>query len=153
MAGTQVHHIPKREPMSGDEILWVDTDMQFPALFHMAEPVCRLLLPVPPSTNNLFRNGSHGGRYKTKAYKAWIAEAGWEIMHQRPPTLHPPLRTCLRVLIEAPIGPNRDIDNVLKPLLDVLTTMGVYADDKLIDRLEIVRCNNCDKCTVSLWPM
>jgi Holliday junction resolvase RusA-like endonuclease len=138
MAGAQVNYLPKRF-IRGDP----DPDA----------PVCRLLLPVPPSTNNLFRNGSHGGRYKTKAYKAWIAEAGWEIMHQRPPTLHPPLRTCLRVLIEAPIGPNRDIDNVLKPLLDLLTTMGVYADDKLIDRLEIVRCNNCDKCTVSLWPM
>jgi Holliday junction resolvase RusA-like endonuclease len=118
-----------------------------------AEPVCRLLLPVPPSTNNLFRNGSHGGRYKTKAYKAWLTEACWEIKLQRPPTLHPPLRTCLRVLIEAPLGPNRDIDNGLKAVLDVLTTMGVYADDKLIDALEIVRCNNCDKCIVSLWPM
>jgi Holliday junction resolvase RusA-like endonuclease len=138
MAGAQVNYLPKRF-IRGDP----DPDA----------PVCRLLLPVPPSTNNLFRNGSHGGRYKTRAYKAWLTEACWEIKLQRPPTLHPPLRTCLRVLIEAPLGPNRDIDNGLKAVLDVLTTMGVYADDKLIDALEIVRCNNCDKCIVSLWPM
>ncbi len=41
----------------------------------------------------------------------------------------------------------------MKAILDLLTTMGVYVDDRLIDRLEIVRCGNCDKCTVSIWPM
>ncbi len=119
----------------------------------MPEPVCRLVLPIPPSTNNLFRGGARGGRYKTQAYKAWLTAAGWEVKLQRPPTLHPPLRTCLRVLVEAPFGPNRDLDNGLKAILDLLTTMGVYVDDKLIDDLRIVRCGNCDKCTVSIWPM
>ncbi len=119
----------------------------------MDEPTCRLVLPIPPSTNNLFRGGPRGGRYKTDAYKSWLDAAGWEIKLQRPPALHPPLRTCLRVLIEAPLGPNRDIDNALKPVLDVLVKMGVIVDDKLVDHLEIIRRGEAGKCAVSLWPM
>ena len=119
----------------------------------MDDPVCRLVLPIPPSTNNLFRSGSRGGRYKTEAYKAWLDAAGWEIKLQRPPALHPPLRTCLKVLVEAPVGQNRDIDNLLKPVLDVLVKMGVIADDSLVDHLEIIRRGEAGKATVSLWMM
>jgi crossover junction endodeoxyribonuclease RusA len=123
------------------------------------EPVCRLLLPIPPSTNNLFTNKRAGGRVKSAKYKAWMDAAGWEIKLQRPPTLHPPLRTCLRVLIEAPLGQNRDLDNALKPLLDVLVKMGVIADDSLVDDLRIVRnatpraYPGGTRCVVSIWPM
>ena len=124
----------------------------------MAEPVCRLLLPIPPSVNNLFVNKRTGGRVKAAAYKAWLAEAWWEIKLQRPPH-HPPLVTCLRVLIEAPLGQNRDLDNALKPILDALVKMGVIADDSLVDDLRIVRARAdasgaiAQMCTVSLWPM
>jgi crossover junction endodeoxyribonuclease RusA len=119
------------------------------------EPVCRLLLPIPPSTNNLFRNLPQGGRAKTAAYKSWLIAAGWEIKMQRPPPLHPTLRTCLRVLIEAPLGQNRDLDNAIKPILDILVKMGVIADDSLIDDLRIVRAPSsaASHCVVSLWPM
>ena len=116
------------------------------------EPVCRLLLPVPPSTNNLFRTAA-SRRVRTAAYNAWRDAAGWEIKLQRPPALHPPLRTCLRVLIQAPLGQNRDIDNAIKPLLDVLVKMGVIADDSLVDDLRIVRADMGTLCQVSLWPM
>ena len=128
----------------------------------MAEPVYRLLLPVPPSTNNLFVNKRTGGRARAAVYKAWLNAAGWEIKLQRPPALHEPLRTCLRVLIEAPVGQNRDIDNVIKPVLDVLVKMGVIADDSLIDDLRIVRMGVSSlsptsayesAVRVSLWPM
>jgi crossover junction endodeoxyribonuclease RusA len=120
------------------------------------EPICRLLLPIPPTTNNLFRNIQTGGRARTAAYKTWLHEAGWEIKMQRAPTLHPPLRTCLRVLIEAPLGSNRDLDNALKPLLDLLVKMGVIADDSLIDDLRIVRSMFCEqdgRCVVKLWAI
>jgi crossover junction endodeoxyribonuclease RusA len=116
------------------------------------EPACRLLLPIPPSTNHLFVNKAGGGRAKAAAYKSWLTAAGWEIKLQRPPALHPPLRTCLRVLIEAPLGQNRDIDNACKPILDVLQKMGVIADDSLVDDLRIVRTNGGgSSCMVSLW--
>ena len=119
----------------------------------MAEPVCRLLLPIPPSTNKLFVNKRTGGRAKAAAYKAWLAEAGWEIKLQRPPALHPPLVTCLRVLIEAPLGQNRDLDNAIKPILDALVKMGVIVDDSLVDDLQIIRRGDSGKAMVSLWPM
>jgi len=121
------------------------------------EPVCRLLLPIPPSTNNLFVNKRTGGRARAAAYKAWLIEAGWEVKLQRPPTLHEPLRTCLRVLIEAPVGQNRDLDNVPKGILDVLVKMGVIADDSLVDDLRIIRRSfavlDGKHALVSIWPM
>ncbi len=125
----------------------------------MADPVCRLVLPIPPSTNNLFRGGARGGRYKTQAYKAWLTAAGWEVKLQRPPTLHPPLRTCLRVLVEAPFGPNREINDALLPLFHILVKMGVIEATILIDDLHIVRSKAdasgaiASMCTVNLWPL
>ena len=70
-------------------------------LWKQTPPICRLLLPVPPSTNNLFVNKRGGGRARAAVYRSWLIEAGWEIKLQRPPALCPALRTCLRVLIMA----------------------------------------------------
>ena len=62
-AGAQVHHIPK--PMSADEILWVDTDMQFPEdallrlLAHDKDIVgCNYRTRTPPyACAGIYQNG------------------------------------------------------------------------------------------------
>jgi crossover junction endodeoxyribonuclease RusA len=110
-------------------------------------PVCRFTLPPPPSTNALYANVPGKGRVKTRAYKAWITEAGWEIKIQLGGTIHT-WNEPVGMLIE---GVKRlDLDN-LKAIPDLCKTMGLIADDRLITDLHIVRAG--DKLTVSLWPM
>jgi Holliday junction resolvase RusA-like endonuclease len=100
----------------------------------------QIRVPLPPSTNNLFANANGGGRVKTAAYKNWLNTAGWEVKIQlgafeRTPLVSGPCS----IDILAPIGRNRDADNAIKPVLDLLVHMQVIADDKWVDDLRIRR--------------
>lgn len=111
----------------------------------MTEAAVRVEMPSPPSTNALYS----GRRFRTPTYRAWTREAGWAVKLQQPATM-PPGR--LRVLIEAPLGPHRDLDN-LKAALDLLVGLGIIADDRLIDDFHVVRVPQDRIMTVSIWPM
>ncbi len=93
-------------------------------------------LPWPPSTNRYWRKwrnrmviDTEGREYRTKV--AWLADLG--------------LDRCetgrLAVTIEAypPDKRIRDLDNILKSLLDAMQHAGVYENDSQIDRLTIER--------------
>ena len=93
-----------------------------------AASVC---VPVPPSTNNLFESLGPR-RHATRAYKNWQEVA------------IPLLRTLLRaksypvvarLTVECAIAPNRDIDNLIKPILDAAVKAEAIAGD---DRIRIV---------------
>ena len=85
-------------------------------------------LTLPPSTNNLFTGGGSKGRFKSKRYKAWIDTEGWAIKAQGLQKVKGPVLVSIAALI--PGGPRRDIDNIIKPTLDLLVSMGVIeADD------------------------
>lgn len=106
-------------------------------------------VPVPPSVNNAFRNTSEaeraraalrggktiGARVKTKHYKEWQNAAGWAINIQRVP----PVTGDVAIFIECPLPKNRDCDNVLKLLLDLLVYMHILKDDSQVDDLHIIR--------------
>ena len=93
----------------------------------------KLTLPVPPSTNNLYRGGP---RYKTDEYKAWIHDAGWLVRAQHPGSL--PDKVPLRCKVELPIPRKRDTDN-LKAIGDLLKRLGIIGDDRWIDEWRIRR--------------
>jgi Holliday junction resolvase RusA-like endonuclease len=80
-------------------------------------------LPFPPSVNNLFANGS-SGRYITQQYKDWRTSAGWKLKIDRTPRLPGPVKITLTY--EERRG-RRDLDNLLKPVLDLLV------EHKIID--------------------
>ena len=123
------------------------------------EPACRFTCPFPPSTNHLFssvagRSGSAGARRaKSAIYKRWLVDAGWAIKAQTVPSI----TGAVRVLIEAPVSRRRDLDNMLKPLLDIMGSskhgLRIIEDDQMVDDLRIVRSLDGDKVTVSIWPM
>ena len=126
------------------------------------EPACRFSLAIPPSTNNLFssiqprRGGVARRRAKAEYYRDWLKDAGWEIKLQAViPT--EPIAGTLRVLIEAPLNRRRDLDNALKPILDILgcgkNGLRIIVDDNMIDDLRIIRAGTGDKCVVSIWPL
>jgi Holliday junction resolvase RusA-like endonuclease len=90
-------------------------------------------LPMPPSTNNMFINGSRG-RFRSQKYEEWILEAGWELKRQRPSKCLGPV--SLSFEFEEVNGKRkRDISNLIKAPEDLLVKHGVIeADDQFIVR-------------------
>lgn len=92
-------------------------------------------LPLPPSSNNLFptvMTASGPKRIKSKAYKAWIAEAGWMV----PPAAKGKVPGHFRatLVFDRPEHAT-DLDGRVKAVLDLLKTMSVIKDDSLTDGL------------------
>ena len=90
-------------------------------------------LPFPVPTNALYRKpvGSDGKRYgkiKTKRYNAWLDEAGWRIVQQRP---FQPTEGAYRldITLQRPDKRKRDLDNLVKAISDLLVKQGVTPDD------------------------
>lgn len=103
-----------------------------------AAPCTTLTIPAPPSVNGLFANGKPGktGRFKTPAYKAWIAEAGWRIREQMLSDDCNPVKGRVVIMI----GVERkslvsDLDNRAKALLDILVLQRVIEDDRYVTGL------------------
>jgi Holliday junction resolvase RusA-like endonuclease len=96
-----------------------------------------LVLPVPPSTNNLFVNGKRG-RYKSQRYKEWEIEADYWFRQQ----------SCDVVIgayiveITLPEMIRGDIDNRSKALIDFLVAKGLTPDDKHMWKVSIERNPN-----------
>ena len=94
-------------------------------------------LPWPPSVNHYWRRqgntyfvSAEGKAYRNELYYRCARYKGLFEPTQR-----------LSVIIEAfpPDRRRRDLDNILKSLLDSLQYAGVYADDSQIDALTIKR--------------
>ena len=89
-------------------------------------------LPLPPSLNNSFLNLRGRGRIKSTKYRAWIEEAGYRLNGQSPRRVEGPVRVSIVAVRENRL---RDIDNIIKPILDLLVRHGVIEDDR---RVEVV---------------
>ena|SRR6185312_1386798 len=92
-----------------------------------------LILPMPPSTNNMFVNGLKG-RFRSQKYDEWIQEAGWELKRQRPSKCLGPV--SLEFEFQEVEGKRkRDISNLIKAPEDLLVKYGIIeADDQSIVR-------------------
>lgn len=94
-----------------------------------------LLLPYPPSVNRYWRY-ANGRAYVTaegKSYKAAVLQC----VGRRPSPIAD--RVAIAINVYPPDRRARDIDNLLKALLDALTNAGVWVDDEQVDRIEIER--------------
>ena len=87
----------------------------------------RLVLPFPPTSNNLFINVRGAGRVRSTAYRKWAADAGWRLQAQRPAKLKGPVNVT--ILLCPPTKRRADADNRLKAPLDLLVTHGVIEGD------------------------
>ncbi len=81
-------------------------------------------LPIPPSLNNLFPGKAH--RYISQEYNAWRKEAGRILMAQGGvrPVLGP---VCVTIIV-ADHG-RKDLDNLIKPILDFCVHHGAIEGD------------------------
>lgn len=82
-------------------------------------------LPFPPSVNNLFA-GLRRRRISAR-YRTWRKEAGLELLAQRARPVHG--KVVVTVLMKAPDRRERDADNYLKAIQDLLVSNGIIASD------------------------
>jgi crossover junction endodeoxyribonuclease RusA len=97
-------------------------------------------LPYPPTVGNYWRRTEGTRLAINKAglvFRANVRAAVFASLKSFPePTK---MRLAVKVLAFPPDRRKRDLDNVLKALLDALQKCGIYADDSQIDDLRIVR--------------
>ena len=87
-----------------------------------------LTLPMPPSTNRLWRIA--GKRLiRSEAYKSWQIEAGWIIQGKKAAGRLRGLTGPYLLDIEAARGRRRDLDNIVKAASDIRVKQGVVRDD------------------------
>jgi len=109
-----------------------------------------ITLPFPPSTNNLFLNGSKG-RIRSPKYRAWSTEAGWEIARQRPPKAAG--KVVLFYEFGEPDGRRRDVGNLEKAATDLLVEHGIIeADDNSVVREIRLKWSDIQGMRVTITP-
>lgn len=112
----------------------------------MTEPLT-LVLAMPPSTNNLFANSKAGGRFKTKSYRAWLAEAGWQLATQARRQFPGDVTLEMRF---GPRQPNADCSNKIKAVEDILVTHGVLVDDRHVVKVSAEWAPDVRGCEVTI---
>lgn len=95
-----------------------------------------LSLPLPPSANHYYRRVGDATLISREGRRYREAVAGYLAALRVRPLAG---RLWVRVVLYPPDRRRRDLDNVLKCLLDALAKGGAYADDSQIDRLDISR--------------
>ena len=106
-----------------------------------------IFLPLPPSINNAFVNKPRGGRFMSAEYKAWRIESGYAIKQSMR------VHGWVEIWIQVPAKMRGDIDNRIKPILDLMVEHGCIDDDKWVWRIVIERSHSIEKnkCGVSWW--
>lgn len=97
----------------------------------------KLILPYPPSVNTYWGfRGSH--RYLTDKAKLFKQEVWVAYINSKHKGFGSE-RLSIAISLHAPDKRIRDIDNVIKSLLDALCQAGAFIDDSQVDRLFISR--------------
>ena len=103
----------------------------------------RITLPWPPSTNRYWRYvggrvliSAHGRQYRQDVARiTTLVRADGQV--PRGPIAD---RVGITIMASPPDRIRRDLDNLLKGLLDALTHAGIWLDDSQVDDLHITRC-------------
>ena len=112
-----------------------------------------LTLPWPPSMNTYWRRKGHQ-YFIAPAGKAFRTEVGVRCLASGVKPLSG--QVAMTVTLVPGDRRRRDIDNVLKPLLDALTHGGAWADDSQVKRLVVTMGEPVPKqgrCMVNLMEI
>jgi crossover junction endodeoxyribonuclease RusA len=113
-------------------------------MIHMKQ--VKLTLPYPPTVNHYW--GQVGSKkFLGKKGKEFRQDVYICAYNARKGTLD--ARLHMEVYLYPPDNRKRDVDNVLKPLLDALEHAGVYENDSQIDklcitRMDVIKGGSCD---------
>ena len=100
-----------------------------------------LKLPYPPTANHIW---AQGGRrtFLSKRYKKFIDAVGLAVKRLGGELDDAPFYT-VRIVAYPPDRRPRDIDNIIKPILDSLTRAGVWKDDSRVSYVEARKACPC----------
>ena len=107
-------------------------------------------LPFPPSVNHYWVRNKNGGLRVSAEGKTYRERVMWKLNR----AMRQPLQGMLAVdiLVDMPDKRRRDLDNLLKALLDSLTAAGVWIDDSQIADLRIRKSDKVGGCVeVTIW--
>ena len=94
-----------------------------------------IVIPYPPSVNRIWRSVK-GRTILSKEYREYRTMAA-RILGVNPAPSGARIRVCIHATM--PDRRRRDIDNLGKVALDILTHAGMWGDDSQIDDLRIIR--------------
>lgn len=97
-----------------------------------------LTLPFPPTQNHLYKHTRAGHHYLTEKGRVYYAQVNHLVLAQEI-AFGDLEKLDVSILVHAPDNRRRDLDNMLKAILDSLTKACLWADDSQIDRLSITR--------------
>lgn len=102
---------------------------------------------IPPSVNKAYANnkGTGKGRYKTKAYTQWSNVAGWDLQARKDKKSIQGAFVCQIVIDRSKRHKLADIDNFIKPTMDLLQTHNIIENDNLAESVHI-RWGNAGGC-------
>jgi Holliday junction resolvase RusA-like endonuclease len=112
----------------------------------MTEPLV-LIIPIPPSVNQIYANVPGKGRVKTKQYRQWLDLAGWQVLGQCKGK-----RIAGKVTIDIEVrrlSANADADNRIKAVLDLLVKQNVIDDDKHVEKVS-AQWADVEACRVTI---
>lgn len=102
-------------------------------------------LPMPPSLWDLYTGRGRSQR-KSKAYKSWINEAGWMLIHSRNFNRSKVRRIACDISVHLdvcrPQARGMDLDNILKSCIDLLKHTNTIRDDNQVVKLSAVFTND-----------
>jgi crossover junction endodeoxyribonuclease RusA len=91
-----------------------------------------LNIPFPPSANALWRS-NRGRVHKSRKYVDWLLAAGLKVRSQKPGKIEGQYKISIQAV--RPDKRRRDLDNALKPVSDLLKSLGVIEDDSLCEMI------------------
>jgi Holliday junction resolvase RusA-like endonuclease len=113
------------------------------------QPAVVINFPRPPSANRMFlrQMTRRGRRDLTPEYKAWRDEAGWLVKMQ---IVGLETIACrFNIVVEVPRS-RMDLDNHLKPILDLAQNLDIITNDRNCAGITITPADRSD-CMAAFW--
>lgn len=94
-------------------------------------------VPVPVSTNHLWK-GNGRWVFKTLEYRTWLAKCTLMVPRLKEP-IDGPVSVEITIIGGKGFRANRDIDNIIKPMLDFIREHGLIKDDncKIVQSINV----------------